>query len=182
MIVERLALPEVLKITPKVFGDDRGFFFESFNERAFREATGVTVALVQDNHSRSARGVLRGVHYQLPPHAQGKLVRVVHGEVFDVAVDLRRSSPTFGRWAGAVLSAENKAQLWVPPGFGHGFVTLSTTAEFLYKTTDYYAPQYERVLRWDDPTVAIDWHFAESPTLAARDRDAPHLQQAEVFD
>jgi len=181
LTVERLAIPEVLLLTPRVFGDARGFFFESFNATRFAEATGVALPFVQDNHSRSTRGVLRGLHYQLPPHAQGKLVRVTQGEVFDVAVDIRRSSPSFGRWVGALLSAENPRQLWVPPGFAHGFLTLSETAEFLYKTTDYYAPQCERVIRWDDPALAIEWPSGLTPSLAARDAAAPALAQAEVF-
>jgi dTDP-4-dehydrorhamnose 3,5-epimerase len=182
MMIERLALPEVLRVVPRVFGDARGFFYESFNDRAFRELTGVTMPFVQDNHSRSVRGVLRGIHYQLPPHAQGKLVRVVQGEVFDVAVDLRRSSPNFGRWVGARLSAENRAQLWVPPGFGHGFLTLTETAEFLYKTTDYYAPECERSIHWNDSTIGIEWPDVGPPELAVRDASAPMLDEAEVFD
>ena len=169
-----LALPEVLLIEPKVFGDARGFFFESFNQRAFNEATGLDVHFVQDNHSRSVRHVLRGLHYQLPPYAQGKLVRAVQGEVFDVAVDLRPDSPTCGQWAGAVLSAENKRQMWIPPGFAHGFLVLSEAAEFLYKTTDYYAPEYERSIRWDDPELAIDWPLGgAAPLLSGKDAAAP---------
>lgn len=173
-------LPEVLIFEPKVFGDDRGFFFESFNHRDFQKLTGLDVAFVQDNHSKSARGVLRGIHYQLTPHAQGKLVRVTQGEVFDVAVDLRQGSPRFGQWIGVVLSADNKRQLWVPPGFGHGFLTLSETAEFLYKTTDYYAPTHERSLRWDDPRVGIQWPLSETPKLAAKDAEAPLLSDLEA--
>jgi dTDP-4-dehydrorhamnose 3,5-epimerase len=164
-------LPEVLVLSPRVFGDDRGFFMESFNARAFAEATGVRTEFVQDNHSRSARGVLRGLHYQIE-QPQGKLVRVVQGEVFDVAVDLRASSPRFGQWAGVRLSAENRQQLWVPPGFGHGFLVLSESADFLYKTTDYYAPAHERCLRWDDPHVGIDWPLDElqgAPRLSDKD-------------
>ena len=169
-----LALPEVLLIEPKVFGDARGFFFESFNQRTFNEATGLDVHFVQDNHSRSVRHVLRGLHYQLPPYAQGKLVRAVQGEVFDVAVDLRSDSPTCGQWAGAVLSAENKRQMWIPPGFAHGFLVLSEAAEFLYKTTDYYAPEYERSIRWDDPDLAIDWPLGgAAPLLSGKDAMAP---------
>ena len=169
-----LAIPEVLLIEPKVFGDARGFFFESFNQHAFNEATGLDVHFVQDNHSRSVRHVLRGLHYQLPPFAQGKLVRAVYGEVFDVAVDLRPHSPTCGRWVGAVLSAENKRQMWIPPGFAHGFLVLSDAAEFLYKTTDYYAPAYERSIRWDDPDLAIAWPLdGASPLLSAKDAGAP---------
>ena len=169
-----LAIPEVLLIEPKVFGDARGFYFESFNQQAFNEATGLDVHFVQDNHSRSVRHVLRGLHYQLPPFAQGKLVRAVYGEVFDVAVDLRPHSPTCGRWVGAVLSAENKRQMWIPPGFAHGFLVLSDAAEFLYKTTDYYAPAYERSIRWDDPDLAIAWPLdGASPFLSAKDAGAP---------
>jgi len=170
-------IPEVLIVEPQVFGDARGFFFESFNERRWREATGLDGRFVQDNHSRSAQGVLRGLHYQIR-QAQGKLVRCVVGEVFDVAVDLRKSSSTFGRWVGARLSAENKREMWVPPGFAHGFLVLSEAAEFLYKTTDYYAPQFECCIRWDDPDLAIAWPTAE-PRLSAKDlaglpfRDAP---------
>ena len=177
MQVVKTDIPDVLIVEPKVFGDDRGFFFESFNQRQWQAATGLDSHFVQDNHSRSLRGVLRGLHYQLP-RPQGKLVRCVAGEVFDVAVDLRRSSATFGRWVGAHLSAENKRQLWIPEGFAHGFLTLSTEAEFLYKTTDYYAPQHECCIRWDDPDLAIAWPVAE-PQLSAKDiaglpfRDAP---------
>lgn len=181
MQVQALAIPEVLLLTPRVFGDERGFFFESFNAQRFAELTGLRAEFVQDNHSKSARGVLRGLHYQLPPHAQGKLVRVTQGEVFDVAVDIRRSSPTFGRWVGVHLSASNHQQLWIPPGFAHGFLTLTASAEFLYKTTDYYAPESERSIRWDDPGIAIDWPIDGSPQLAARDAAAPCLSAAEVF-
>jgi len=169
MSVTPLAIPDVLLIEPKVFGDDRGFFFESFNQQRFNEATGLDLQFVQDNHSRSARGVLRGLHYQLPPKAQGKLVRVVAGEVFDVAVDIRPDSPTFGQWVGEILSADNKRQLWIPPGLAHGFLVLSESAEFLYKTTDYYAPELERCIRWNDPTLAIAWPFAGEPVLSAKD-------------
>lgn len=173
MKVTPLAVPDVLLIEPKVFGDARGFFFESFNQRAFNVVTGLDVQFVQDNHSRSVRHVLRGLHYQLPPYAQGKLVRAVVGEVFDVAVDLRPDSPTLGRWAGAVLSAENKRQMWVPPGFAHGFLVLSEAAEFLYKTTDYYAPEYERSIRWDDPDLGIDWPLEGAiPQLSGKDAQA----------
>ncbi len=175
------ALPGVLLIEPKVFGDDRGFFFESFNHKAFAEATGLDVPFVQDNHSKSARNVLRGLHYQIR-QAQGKLVRVVQGEVWDVAVDLRRSSPTFGRWVGVTLSAENKQQLWVPAGFAHGFVVVSETAEFLYKTTDYYAPQYERCLRWDDPALGIPWPLSGEALLSGKDKEGRPLAEAELFD
>jgi dTDP-4-dehydrorhamnose 3,5-epimerase len=171
----------VLALTPKVFGDARGFFFESFNARDFREVTGLQIEFVQDNHSRSAKGVLRGLHYQIQ-HPQGKLVRVVQGSVFDVAVDLRKSSPTFGRWVGEVLSADNHKQLWIPPGFAHGFVVLSETAEFLYKTTDYWYPEHERSLLWDDPTVGIAWPIDFVPQLAAKDAAGRAFGQAEFFD
>jgi dTDP-4-dehydrorhamnose 3,5-epimerase len=173
-------IPEVLILEPKVFGDERGFFYESFNARTFAEATGLQRDFVQDNHSRSQRGVLRGLHYQVE-QAQGKLVRVTLGEVLDVAVDIRRSSPTFGHWVGVRLSAENKRQLWVPEGFAHGFVVLSDYAEFLYKTTDYYAPAHERCIRWDDPTLAIDWQYDGVPQLSAKDQAGLSLQEAELF-
>ena len=182
MAYEKLALPEVVLFTPKVFGDERGFFFESFSEREFVEATGLDYRFVQDNHSKSVKGVLRGLHYQLPPHAQGKLVRVVQGAVFDVAVDIRKSSPNFGKWVGAMLSADNKQQLWIPPGFAHGFVTLTDTAEFLYKTTDFYAPQSERCIAWDEPSIGVDWHYAETPQLSAKDLQGAALANAEVFE
>ncbi len=175
-----LAIPEVILFEPKVFGDDRGFFFESFNQARFDAAVGRSVSFVQDNHSRSVRNVLRGLHYQIQ-QPQGKLVRVAVGEVFDVAVDLRRSSPTFGQWVGAVLSAENKKQLWVPEGFGHGFVVLSDVAEFLYKTTDYYAPEHERCIVWNDPTLAIDWPIQGEPVLSAKDMKGAAFLQADVF-
>ena len=181
MQTTRLAIPDVILIEPKVFGDARGFFFESFNQRAFNAATGTDYAFVQDNHSRSSRGVLRGLHYQIQ-QPQGKLVRVVQGAVFDVAVDIRKSSPTFGQWVGAELSADNHHQLWVPPGFAHGFVVLSETAEFLYKTTDYYAPEYERCIVWDDAALAIDWRYQGAPNLSAKDAQGLPLAQAEVFD
>lgn len=170
-----LAIAEVILLTPRVFGDERGFFFESYNQRAFCEATGLTVEFVQDNHSRSVRGVLRGLHYQIAPRAQGKLVRVIQGAVFDVAVDIRPDSPTFGRWVGEVLSAENKRQLWIPPGFAHGFLTLTDSAEFLYKTTDYYSPEHERCIAWNDPDLAIAWPLAgTTPRLSDKDqRGAP---------
>ena len=170
MKITPTAIPEVLLIEPRVFGDARGFFFESFNQKSFAEATGVNLPFVQDNHSKSVKGVLRGLHYQVEPHAQGKLVRVTQGEVFDVAVDLRKDAKTFGQWVGVTLSADNKQQLWIPPGFAHGFLVLSDTAEFLYKTTDYYAPQAERSLRWDDPTLAIAWPLEGEPILADKDR------------
>lgn len=174
-------LPEVLIIEPRVFGDSRGFFFESFNQRAFEEATGQRCTFVQDNHSRSARNVLRGLHYQVQ-HSQGKLVRVVSGEVFDVAVDLRRSSPNFGKWVGVTLSAENKRQLWVPEGFAHGFLVTSDEAEFVYKVTDYWHPEHERSLIWNDPDVGIEWPIDVSPIVAAKDADGKRLVEAEVFE
>ena len=173
-------IPEVLVLEPKVFGDERGFFFESMNQRVFRERTGIEASFVQDNHSRSRRGVLRGLHYQIR-QPQGKLVRVVVGEVFDVAVDLRRSSPTFGKWTGIRLSAENKRMLWVPAGFGHGFLVTSDSADFLYKATDYYAPEHERCVLWNDPDVGIRWPLEAEPILAAKDRAGVRLKQAEVF-
>jgi dTDP-4-dehydrorhamnose 3,5-epimerase len=179
VIVTRTEVPDVLLLEPKVFGDARGFFLESWNERAFA-AAGVRAGFVQDNHSRSARGVLRGIHYQLR-QPQGKLVRVVTGEVFDVAVDLRRASPTFGRWVGQRLSAENKKLLWLPPGFGHGFLVLSESADFLYKTTDYYAAEHERAVAWNDPDLEIEWPLEGTPTLSDRDSSAPRLRDAEVF-
>jgi dTDP-4-dehydrorhamnose 3,5-epimerase len=175
-----LAIPDVVLLEPRVFGDDRGFFFESFNQRQFNEAIGQTVAFVQDNHSRSAKNVLRGLHYQIQ-QPQGKLVRVVMGEVFDVAVDIRKSSPTFGQWVGEILSAENKKQLWVPEGFAHGFVVLSDHAEFLYKTTDYWAPEFERSIAWNDPAIGIQWPIDGEPQLSAKDRSGLPLNEAEVF-
>lgn len=180
MLATPTTIPEVIILEPKVFGDDRGFFFESFNAKSFELATGLKREFVQDNHSRSTRHVLRGLHYQIK-QPQGKLVRVVQGEVYDVAVDLRKSSTTFGKWIGVHLSAENKKQLWVPEGFAHGFVVLSETAEFLYKTTDYYAPDYERSLLWNDPALGIDWPFAGEPKLAAKDAAAKRLDKAELF-
>ena len=180
MLATPTAIPEVVILEPKVFGDKRGFFFESFNARAFREATGLTRDFVQDNHSKSARNVLRGLHYQIE-QAQGKLVRVVEGEVFDVAVDIRRASPTFGRWVGVHLSAENKKQLWVPEGFAHGFVVLSETAEFLYKTTDYYNPAFERSILWNDPDLDIRWPISGEPQLSAKDGAASRFRDAETF-
>jgi dTDP-4-dehydrorhamnose 3,5-epimerase len=174
-------LDGVFVLEPKVFGDTRGFFFESFNARSFEAATGARVSFVQDNHSRSARGVLRGLHYQVR-QPQGKLVRVVAGEVFDVAVDIRKSSATFGQWYGHQLSAENKLQLWIPAGFAHGFVVLSESADFLYKTTDYWAPEHERCLAWNDPTLAIDWHLGDrTPQVSAKDAQGIVFQDAEVF-
>ena len=178
VIATRIA--EVLVLEPKVFGDARGFFFESYNRRTFREATGSDVDFVQDNHSRSARGVLRGLHYQIR-QPQGKLVRVVAGEVFDVAVDLRRASPTFGKWVGETLSAENKRMMWVPAGFAHGFLVTSEHAEFLYKTTDYYAPEHERCIAWNDPDLAIAWPLDGEPALSAKDRAGTPFRDAEAF-
>jgi dTDP-4-dehydrorhamnose 3,5-epimerase len=175
------AIAGVMVIEPKVFGDTRGFFFESFNQKAFNEATGTDHSFVQDNHSRSAKGVLRGLHYQLPPHAQGKLVRCVRGAVFDVAVDIRQSSPTFGQWVGVELTEDNHRQLWLPPGMAHGFVALSDTADFLYKATDYYAPSHERSILWNDPAIGIDWpDLGMLPLLAGKDAQAPVLGQAQL--
>jgi len=185
MNVQATALPDVLILEPRVFGDARGFFFESFNDKVFREATGVTAPFVQDNHSRSGKGVLRGLHYQIK-QPQGKLVRVVRGAVFDVAVDLRRSSPTFGRWAGVELSESNHRQFWVPPGFAHGFLVLSESADFVYKTTDYYAPEHERCLAWNDPAIGIDWPLAQTgvtqPVVSAKDQNGRSFADAEVFE
>jgi len=180
MKVTPTALPEVLLLQPRVFGDERGFFMESWNAQTFREATGLDVTFVQDNHSYSTRNVLRGIHYQVV-RPQGKLVRVVNGAVFDVAVDLRRSSPTFGRWVGAELSAQNRLQMWIPAGFGHGFLVLSDSADFLYKSTDYWIGQYDRTLRWDDPAIGIEWPLQGEPVLAAKDAGAPLLEAAETF-
>ena len=180
MQVTATDLPEVMIIEPKVFGDVRGFFLESFNARAFAEATGVDLPFVQDNHSRSAQGVLRGLHYQIK-QAQGKLVRVVRGAVFDVAVDVRRSSPNFGHWVGVELSEDNNRQLWVPPGFAHGFLVLSASADFLYKTTDYYAPEHERSVLWNDPAIGIDWPLLGEPLLSGKDKVGALLKDAEVF-
>jgi dTDP-4-dehydrorhamnose 3,5-epimerase len=173
------AIPEVVLITPRVFGDERGFFFESWNERAFADA-GVNAHFVQDNHSRSSKGVLRGLHYQIR-QPQGKLVRVIAGEVFDVAVDIRRSSPTFGRWVGVELTARDRNVLWVPPGFAHGFLVLGEHAEVLYKTTDFYAPEHERTIAWDDPAMAIGWPLDGPPVLSAKDRGGVALRDAELF-
>lgn len=181
MIYQRLDIPELILFTPKVFADDRGFFFESFSDKFFREATGLDLSFVQDNHSKSQKGALRGLHYQLPPHPQGKLVRVTQGAIFDVAVDIRKSSPTFGKWVGVELSAENKKQLWIPPGFAHGFVTLSDTAELLYKTTDFYYPETEGAILWNDAELNIDWHFSGQPILSAKDEQAPAFRSANVF-
>ena len=181
MNVVNTDLPVVLIIEPKVFGDERGFFYESFNAKAFAQATGLDTQFVQDNHSRSQQGVLRGLHYQLE-NTQGKLVRVTAGEVLDVAVDIRRSSPHFGKWVAVRLSADNHRQLWVPEGFAHGFVVLSEFAEFLYKTTDYYTPSAERSIRWDDPDLAIDWQLADAPQLSAKDQAGAWFKDAQVFD
>ena len=181
MQVVPTAIPDLVTIEPKVFGDDRGFFFESFNQRRFTELTGVTDSFVQDNHSKSARNVLRGLHYQIR-QPQGKLVRVVAGEVLDIAVDLRKSSPNFGNWVGVKLSAENKRMLWIPKGFAHGFVVLSDSAEFLYKTTDYWAPEHERSILWNDPDLAIDWQLGNAtPLLSAKDQAGKLLKDAETF-
>lgn len=181
MQVVATAIPDVLIVEPKVFGDDRGFFYESFNQRRFTELTGVADAFVQDNHSRSARNVLRGLHYQIR-QPQGKLVRVIAGEVLDIAVDIRKSSPSFGQWVGVNLSATNKKMLWIPPGFAHGFVVLSDAAEFLYKTTDYWAPEHERCIVWNDPDLAIDWQLGDAaPLLSAKDQAGKRLRDAETF-
>lgn len=176
MNVIKTSIPDVLIFEPRVFGDDRGFFFESFNQRVFEEAVGRAVEFVQDNHSRSSQGVLRGLHYQLAPHAQGKLVRCVAGEVFDVAVDIRKDSPTFGHWVGVNLSAQNKRQLWIPEGFAHGFYTLTEEAEFLYKTTEYYVPESERSLIWNDPDIKIIWPMEDKPLLSKKDITAQYLK------
>ena len=180
MKVTPTSIPEVLIIEPKVFGDARGFFYESFNQKAFNEATGLDVNFVQDNHSRSAKGVLRGLHYQIQ-QPQGKLVRVVRGAVFDVAVDIRKGSPTFGKWVGMELSEENRKQLWIPVGFAHGFLVTSESAEFLYKTTDYYAPEYERCIAWNDEIIDVSWPAAAVPQLSAKDMLGQPLESAEVF-
>lgn len=176
------AIPEVMVIEPKVFGDARGFFYESFNQAAFNAATGTAFEFVQDNHSRSSKGVLRGLHYQLPPHAQGKLVRVVRGAVWDVAVDIRQNSPTFGQWVGQELTEDNHKQFWIPPGFAHGFVVLSDSADFLYKTTNYYAPQSDRGLLWNDPDIGIAWpDLGMEFLLSDKDQKQPLLRNAEVL-
>jgi dTDP-4-dehydrorhamnose 3,5-epimerase len=180
MRIVKTAIPDLLILEPNVFGDDRGFFFESFNQQAFQNLTGIKANFVQDNHSKSAANVLRGLHYQID-QAQGKLVRVTSGEVFDVAVDIRRQSPTFGKWVGVVLSAENKRQLWIPPGFAHGFIVLQDNTEYLYKVTDYYDPQYERCIRWDDPAIGVEWPVTQAPILSAKDQQGLMLSQAEVF-
>lgn len=173
-------IPEVLIIEPNVFGDERGFFYESYNNKAFQASTGLQVDFVQDNHSRSTKNVLRGLHYQIK-QPQGKLVRVVTGAVYDVAVDLRKSSPTFGEWVGCLLSAENKKQFWIPPGFAHGFYVLSDVADFLYKTTDYYAREHERTVLWNDPDLAIDWQLVGEPILSPKDKEANRFKRAEVY-
>ena len=182
MKAQSLAIPDVILFEPTVFGDERGFFFESFSERTFKDAVGYVPRFVQDNHSKSSWGVLRGLHYQVAPCAQGKLVRVVQGSVFDVAVDIRKHSATFGQWVGTILSAENKKQLWIPEGFAHGFVTLSDTAEFLYKTTNFYSPEHERAIAWNDPTLAIDWGFEGEPVVSAKDAAAPSFADAVYFE
>lgn len=181
MKVTDTKIPDVKIIEPTVFEDERGFFFESFNHKKFEEAIGRSVTFGQDNHSKSSKGVLRGLHYQLPPYTQGKLVRVVFGEVFDVAVDIRKSSPTFGQWIGETISAENKKQIWIPEGFAHGFLTLSETAEFLYKNTDYYTQQYERSIVWNDVSLSIEWPFNINPLVSKKDRTATTFTMAEVF-
>jgi dTDP-4-dehydrorhamnose 3,5-epimerase len=183
MKVTPLVIPEVVIFEPKVFGDERGFFYESFSQKVFEQATGLKREFVQDNHSKSQKGVLRGLHYQMPPMAQGKLVRVIEGEVFDVAVDIRKNSPTFGQWVGERLSAKNNKQMWVPEGFAHGFITLSDTAEFLYKTTSYYSPEHERCIAWDDPSLAIDWQLAhvDEPLLSEKDSRGSSLNVADVL-
>jgi dTDP-4-dehydrorhamnose 3,5-epimerase len=181
MQVVKTSIPDVLILEPKVFCDDRGFFFESFNQQNFQKLTGIKVNFVQDNHSKSAGNVLRGLHYQIE-HAQGKLVRVVAGEVFDVSVDVRRHSATFGKWVGVVLSAVNKRQLWIPPGFAHGFLVMRDDTEYLYKTTDYYSPQHERCIRWDDPAIGIEWPISQAPILSGKDQLGVALSEAEVFE
>jgi len=181
MIVIPTNIPDVLIIEPKVFGDDRGFFLESFNKKSFEASTGIKADFVQDNHSRSTKGVLRGLHYQIK-QPQGKLVRVVSGEVFDVAVDLRKSSGTFGQWTGLTLSAENKRQLWIPQGFAHGFIVLSDFAEFLYKTTDYYAPEHERCIKWDDAELEIDWQYTGEPVVSAKDAKGAIFKETDYFE
>ncbi len=177
MNVTPTAIPEVLIIEPKVFGDARGFFFESFNQKAFNDATGLNLNFVQDNHSRSAKGVLRGLHYQIQ-QPQGKLVRVVRGAVFDVAVDIRKGSPTFGKWEGVELTEDNHKQMWVPTGFAHGFLVLSDSADFLYKTTEYYAPEHERCIAWNDPEIGIQWPLTSEPSLSSKDQQGMALREA----
>jgi dTDP-4-dehydrorhamnose 3,5-epimerase len=181
MHITQLSIPDILLIEPKVFGDARGFFFESFNQQQFETQLGAPVHFVQDNHSLSSKGVLRGLHYQVEK-PQGKLVRVVQGAVFDVVVDIRKSSPTFGKWLGETLSADNKKQMWIPPGFAHGFITLSDTAEFLYKTTDYWYPALERCIRWDDPQIGIDWMLTSPPLISDKDKKGTAFSIAEYYD
>lgn len=181
MKVTPLNIPDVLMIEPEIFGDNRGFFFESFNQKRFGEAVGHKINFVQDNHSKSFKGVLRGLHYQLPPKVQGKLIRVIHGEVFDIAVDLRQSSPTFGKWVGEIISAENKKQLWIPEGFAHGFLTLSDTAEFVYKTTDFYSKEHERTINWNDKVIGIQWPIKD-PLISAKDATAQSFKEAVCYD
>ncbi len=180
MNITKTAIPDVLLVEPVVFGDDRGFFYESFNAKKWQDLTGLQTVFVQDNHSRSAKNVLRGIHYQIQ-QSQGKLVRVVAGEVYDVAVDLRQSSPTFGKWVGEHLSAENKKSLWVPEGFGHGFVVISDAAEFLYRTTDFYAPEYERCIAWNDPEIGIDWPLDGDPLLSEKDAQGSKFKESEFY-
>jgi dTDP-4-dehydrorhamnose 3,5-epimerase len=179
--ITTLSIPDIILIEPQIFSDDRGFFFESFNEKKFREATGVKANFIQDNHSQSTKGVLRGLHYQLPPRAQGKLVRVVSGQVFDVAVDIRKNSPSFGQWVGELLSAENKKQLWIPAGFAHAFLTLSDTADFLYKTTDTYSKENERSIIWNDPDINIKWPLISSINISDKDKQGCLLKNADLF-
>lgn len=182
MKVTPLAIPDVLLIEPEIFGDDRGFFFESFNQEHFEKAVGKKINFVQDNHSKSVKSVLRGLHYQLPPKAQGKLVRVIQGEVFDVVVDIRKSSPTFGKWVSEIISSDNKKQVWIPEGFAHGFLVISDTTEFLYKTTAFWAPTFERSIIWNDPQIGIDWETLEQPTLSGKDQQGATLTNAELFE
>lgn len=181
MKATRLRIPDIVLLEPKVFGDSRGFFYESYNQRVFHDLTGLNPTFVQDNHSRSVKGVLRGLHYQIE-RTQGKLVRVLAGEVYDVVVDIRRSSPTFGKWVGEILSAENKKELWIPGGFAHGFLVLSDAAEFFYKATDYWAPEHERFMAWNDPALGIEWPLDGAPTLSTKDQQAVPLAAAEIFD
>ena len=176
-----LTIPDIILFEPKVFGDDRGFFFESFNQNNFEEISGISTTFVQDNHSKSTKDVLRGLHYQLQPKAQGKLIRAIQGEIFDVVVDIRKDSPTFGQWHGEVLSADNKKQLWIPLGFAHGFLTLSESAEVLYKATDFYAPDFERCIAWNDSEIGIDWPINREPQLSQKDLRGLSLQQSEYF-
>lgn len=181
MKVTQLAVNDVLMFEPQVYHDDRGFFFESYNQKYFDEILGKSAIFVQDNHSQSKKGVLRGLHYQLPPMGQGKLVRVIHGEIYDVAIDIRRSSATFGKWVGEILSAENKKQLWIPEGFAHGFITLSDAAEVIYKTTHYYEPKLERCIKWDEPTIGIRWPITYQPCLSDKDKAGSLLKEIELF-